>query len=210
MTNQNYKLHGIFPIPVYETYRESELDSTEKKEIGKIIKEGMKRNPINSSSNNSDIFNGKLKKLKQFCEEHIRIYAKEVINPEEKLDFYITQSWLNVNKPGEGHHDHFHSNSIISGVFYIFTEKDDTITFSDPNFKVKEIIKLEQKELNPFNSVNWTFSSNNNELLLFPSWLNHQVKVNEKATIDRISISFNTFVSGTLGKRKYSTELIIK
>ena len=29
MTNQNYKLHGIFPIPVYETYRESELDSTD-------------------------------------------------------------------------------------------------------------------------------------------------------------------------------------
>ena len=60
-----YELNSIFPTPVYTAEREY-LDSAEKKEIEDIIKEGMFRNSGNSTSNNSDIFNGKLKELKQF------------------------------------------------------------------------------------------------------------------------------------------------
>ena len=56
----------------------------------------------------------------------------------------------------------------------------------------------------------WSFPVATNELILFPSWLSHQVRVNEKATTDRISISFNTFVRGTFGSRKDLTELILK
>ena len=33
---------------------------------------------------------------KKFIEEHIKLYVKEVISPEEELEFYITQSWLKV------------------------------------------------------------------------------------------------------------------
>jgi hypothetical protein len=40
--------------------------------------------------------------------------------------------------------------------------------------------------------------------------MDHKVEVNEEATTDRISISFNTFVKGTLGVRKDLTELILK
>ena len=36
--------------------------------------------------------------------------------------------------------------------------------------------------------------SNNNELFLFPAWLDHSVKRNSKATKDRISLAFNVFV----------------
>tara|TARA_Y100000310_G_C20362300_1_gene659562 strand:+ start:81 stop:713 length:633 start_codon:yes stop_codon:yes gene_type:complete len=210
MTNQSSILSGIFPCPVYIVKRNTNLSSKEEKEIGKIIEEGMKSNTGNSSSVNSYIFNGKLKNIKQFCEQQIKQYVEQVINPEEELDFHITQSWLNITKPGENHHSHFHSNSIISGVFYIFTEEDDKITFSDPNTKEKEIIKLEPKGYNVWNSSIWFFPVKNNELILFPSWLHHQVDVNEKATTDRISISFNIFVRGTLGKRNNKTELILK
>ena len=170
----------------------------------------MYKNSGNASSTNSYIFNGKLKKLKQFCEEQLKIYVEQAIVPKEELDFYITQSWLNITKPGEYHHDHSHQNSIISGVFYISTEEDDKITFGDPNVKLRDLIKFEKKEFNVWNSASWFFPSITNELLLFPSWLNHKVDVNEKATTDRISISFNTFVKGTLGSRKDLTELILK
>ena len=211
MTNQDHTIHGVFPTPVYIVKRDTNLSPKEAKEIRKIIdKEGMYNNAGNSTSNNSYIFNGKLKKLKQFCEEHIKTYVEQVIYPKEELDFYITQSWLNITKPGEFHHDHSHNNSLISGVFYISTEEDDKITFSDPNVKLKELIKFEQKEYNLFNSTSWFFPSVTNELVLFPSWLNHKVDTNEKATTDRISLSFNTFVRGTLGIRKNLTELFLK
>ena len=211
MTNQAHTLHGVFPCPVYIVKRDTNLSPKETKEIRKIIdKEGVYKNGSNSISNNTDIFNGKLKNIKQFCEQQLKIYVEKVINPAEELDFYITQSWLNITKPGEFHHEHSHQNSIVSGVFYISTEEDDKITFSDPNAKVKEMIKFEPKEYNLFNSTIWTFFSITNEFLLFPSWLQHQVEVNEKATTDRISISFNTFVRCNLGREHDLTELILK
>ena len=204
-------LSGIFPCPVYRAKRDTNLSPREEKEIRKIIeKEGMYKNTGNFTSNNSYIFNDKLKKIKEFCEQHIKKYVEQVINSKEELDFYITQSWLNVTKPGEYHHEHYHVNSIVSGVFYISTEEDDKITFGDPNAKLRELIKFEPKEYNLWTSTVWFFPSVTNELVLFPSWLNHRVGVNEKATTDRISISFNTFVGGTLGVRKDLTELIIK
>ena len=206
-----YKINAVFPIPVYIVKRDTNLTSREEEEIRKIIEEGMHKNIGNFTSDNSYIFSAdKLKKLKQFCEQQIKIYVEQTINPKEKLDFYITQSWLNITKPGGYHHEHYHQNSIISGVFYISTVENDKIMFGDPNFRIKEIIKLETKEFNFWNAPAWFFSSNNNELILFPSWLNHSVEPNEKATTDRISLSFNTFVKGTLGDHGEATELILK
>ena len=211
MTEQAHTIHGVFPTPVYIVKRDTNLSPKEAKEIRKIIdKEGMYKNAGNSTSNNNYIFNGKLKNIKQFCEEQLNIYVKEVINPKEEFDFYITQSWLNITKPGGYHHNHSHQNSIVSGVFYISTEEDDKITFSDPNIKLKELITFKQKEYNPFNSSSWFFPSMTNDLVLFPSWLDHEVKINEKATTDRISISFNTFVRGSIGSKKILTKVILK
>ena len=206
----NNTLHAIFPTSVYVVNRDSNLSSKEEIEIGEIVKEGMYRNSGNSTSNNAYIFYGKLGKIKQFCEQQIKIYVNETINPKEELDFYITQSWLNITKPGEYHHEHSHANSIISGVFYISTEEDDKFAVADPNFKIKDILKFEPKMFNMWNSNNWIFPVNNNELILFPSWLAHAVHPNIKATRDRISISFNTFVRGTLGNRGSLSELILK
>ena len=156
-----------------------------------------------------DGHNQNLKELKQFCEHHIKAYVKEVISPKEELDFYITQSWLNVTKPGQQHHQHCHPNSIISGVFYVSTEVDDSITFVDQNWTLKEMIKPEIKEFTIWNCPLWFFPVTAGELVLFPSWLQHKVQPNEKATTDRISIAFNTFVRGKLGNQKDLTELII-
>ena len=203
-------IHGAFPCPVYRIKRDLNLTNKEEKEIRKIVQEGMYKNVGNSTSVNSYIFNGKLKNIKQFCEQQLKIYVKEVITPEEELDFYITQSWLNITKPGGYHHNHSHQNSIISGVFYISTEEDDKITFQDPNTKIKHLINFKLKEHTVFNSPEWFFSVNTNELVLFPSWLDHHVESNEKATKDRISLSFNTFAKGIFGDKGSTAELILK
>ena len=208
MTNQPPQIAILFPTPVFVAKSNSDL--TSKEEIEKIIQQGMKKNTSNSTSINSYIFNENLKELKQFCEQQIKIYVEEIICPKEELDFYITQSWLNVNKPGEFHHGHCHSNSIISGVFYISTEEDDKIVFTDPNTKVKDLIEVGFREYNTWNTTNWFLHAITNELVLFPSWLSHKVEPNEKATKDRISLSFNTFVKGALGRNDDLNELILK
>ena len=212
MENDNHVIEGLFPTPLYVTKRDSNSDSIEEKEIEDIIKEGMTRrnNVLDLRTYNTYIFDTKLKKIKEFCEQHIKTYVKEVLNLEEELDFYITQSWLNVVEPGGNILNHHHSNSIISGTFYVATEEDDGIKFEDPNFKTKNLIRFEPKEFNIWNSTYWTLFSKNNELMLFPSWLEHQVISNEKATTNRISISFNTFVKGTFGAASSLNELILK
>ena len=211
MTEQTQQIHGIFPCPIYIAKRDTNLSPKEEKEIRKIIdKEGMYRNAGNSTSNNTNIFNGKLKKIKQFCEQQIKIYVEQIICPVEgDLDFYITQSWLNVNRPGESHYEHCHSNSIISGVFYISTEEDDKIFFADSNVKLKDQMMFASKESSVWNSAGQEIPSVTNELILFPSWLNHMVVVNEKATTDRISLSFNVFAKGSIGDESDLTKAFI-
>ena len=209
--NPAYEMHGIFPIPVYETRRESDLDSSEKKDIEDIIEEGTHPIAFHSFSNNSYIFNTKLKKLKEFCEEHIKIYVKETINPNKETDFYITQSWLNVTKPGESHQNHSHSNSIISGTFYIQTDVGQMINCYDPNQGIKQHIAIHPQEtISVWSADTCSYNVGKNMLLLFPSWLVHGVQPNEQQTKDVISLSFNTFVKGTLGNKENKSQLILQ
>ena len=157
-------INNIFPCPVYTVIRDSNLNTTEIKEIEDIIEEGMEgKNEVNNStSTNSYIFDTRLHNLKEFCEKHIKIYINTIINPKEEVDFYITQSWLTITKPGENHKVHSHQNSIISGVFYVATVEVDKINFYEPN-KVKQVIKFEPKEFNLWNSDSWSFPVTNNE-----------------------------------------------
>ena len=211
----NYQIEGIFPLPVYMAKRDSDLDSTEKKEVEDIIDEGM-HDPTheprggNWTSHNTYIFNNKLTKIKQFCEKHINIYVKEILNPKEEVNYYITQSWLNVTNPGEWHPHHTHANSIISGTFYISIEEGDTITWLDPNSKAKEP-QSTPKEFNSWNTPEWSFTVNNNQLLLFPSWLDHYVPPNQSARSEpRMTIAFNTYAKGGFGTAFNRNELILQ
>ena len=208
----DYGIHGLFPSPVYITKRD--LGGVEEdKEIADLVKEKKIEctDPDNRGSytENTYLFATNLKKLKEFCEQHLKIYTKEVLKIDDKIDFYITQSWINVLEPGGNIHSHWHANSIVSGCFYVATGDDDSLMFSDSNKRLREMISLQQKEFNIWNSTEWFVPSNDNELLLFPSWLVHGVIPNEQQTKDVISLSFNTFVRGTLGSNEGLTELIL-
>ena len=206
-------IDSLFPTPVYSVIRDSELNLEESEEIKSIIEEGLRTNKGNKTTINSYIFETKLKKIKEFCEQHIKIYVKEIINPKEDLDFYITQSWLNVTKPGESHNVHSHTNSIISAAFYIQTDVGQTINCYDPNRRIKQTnaVDIEKSRTNNI----WCgegicFEVKKNMLMLFPSWLEHGVQPNKQQTKDVISISFNTFVKGNLGQRKNLNQLILQ
>ena len=211
ISNKEFGILEIFPCPLYVTKRDSNSDSIEEKEIEDIIKEGLyKDGDLDHYTDNTYIFDTKLKNLKEFCEKHIKIYVKEILNPKQELDFYITQSWLNVVEPGGGIQPHRHSNSIISGAFYQTVEENDKICFHDPNDRrTKCMISIEPNEGNFFNTMGWFHPVKDNLLVLFPSWLEHSVEPNEKATKDRISISFNIFAKGIFGTKGRLDELIL-
>ena len=129
---------------------------------------------------------------------HIRQFGKQVWSINAKQDTPITQSWINVNKKGENHHLHSHPNSFISGVFYYHCNKNDSITFKNPNIAGHSISPKVNENAASYLAANIDFKVTTGVLILFPSWLEHNVKSNLYET-PRISLSFNTQLSGIIG-----------
>ena len=203
----NFTTQGLFPWPIY--IAQGSLDSTDEKDIDDLIGEGVYLNGTGDvHTKDTYIFDTRLNNLKEFCEQHIKNYVKEMLQPQEEVGMYITQSWINVVSPFGNIKPHWHSNSIISGAFYVATEESDKITFVDPNLRLRYQMYAQQKEFNIWNSPNRSIPAKTNQLILFPSMLEHRVDSNIRANKGRISISFNTFAKH-LGKNDGLNELVL-
>lgn len=119
-------------------------------------------------------------------------YAKE-FNITENL--FLENIWININKTKDFNVEHAHPFSLISGTFYVKTNKNSgNIVFNNPNMFIESYVK--EKYIQKYNEVNsnvWKYQPIDNLLLLFPSWIKHYVEPNQSQE-DRISISFNVNV----------------
>jgi len=198
-------VEGLFPIPVYinnidRNFTEQELQFVNDQQNNCIKNEG------NIHTEDSYVLDRKqFKNIKIFLENCCKDYLEKIICPENNIELYITQSWLNYTKENQYHHKHLHSNSIISGVLYFNCNKD-SIKFYNSN--INHTIKPLIKKYNFWNSETWTFPTKTGELFMFPSSLNHGVDVKKEDNI-RISLSFNTFYKGVLGSDTALTKLIL-
>ena len=105
--------------------------------------------------------------------------------------------WSNILKPGDMHRPHTHSNNLISGVFYVESDANANIQFYDPRPQAG-VIFPDVKKVSDTNSSVWFFPSITNRMILFPSWLQHNVPTNT-SNKDRISIAFNVMIKGIVG-----------
>ena len=126
-------------------------------------------------------------------------YSKNVFDKLElKYDsFKITDMWSNVLKPGETHRPHTHSNNILSGVYYVDAVETSGIIFTDPRPQAGVIQPDVNKQILDNASI-IKYDSTTNRMILFPSWLQHYVPVNE-TNKNRISIAFNIMFKGLVG-----------
>ena len=196
------ELFQAFPTPILITKYENDLS----KEIKFVEKQKLQNNGDNGNyrSKNTYLFNNKqLSKIKKFCEDSVKIFSEEIFYLEENLK--ITQSWCNANPKGSIHHAHTHSNSIISGVFYLRLNNDNPPIIFNNEFNWGIAPKI--KKYNIFNSGQLIIPVKAGELILFPSSLNHNVPINKSETV-RLSLSFNTF-SKLLGNEDRLTEMDI-
>jgi len=200
----NSTIKSIFATPIYISKLNRELT---KKELSFIDKNKSisRKSVYNKMSNDSYILNNiEFKNLKKELNLTIQDYFNKIIIPDNNIVPYITQSWLNYTEINESHHKHHHPNSLISGVFYINSDKkfDKIIFFND----IHQIIKPEVKEWNIWNSDCWWFSVETGNIILFPSFLNHMVET-KQGNNTRISLAFNVFIKGKIGKKDNLTEL---
>jgi uncharacterized protein (TIGR02466 family) len=201
-------IQGIFPDPIYlssinRAFYKPEINFTNK------CKNNLYKNEGNYTSKVTYILNNAAyKKLKKDIEKHINIYVEKIICPQNNIKVYITQSWLNYTKEKEYHHTHVHPNSFISGVLYFDADINlDSIQFHKS--QKYSMIKPVVKEFNFFNSDSWKFNVESGDIIMFPSYMTHNVD-NKKGNNIRTSLAFNTFVKGILGGNKSLTELKLK
>jgi len=143
-----------------------------------------------------------MSRVRQFIDSKIKEFVANIMGSDDEV--IITQSWTNRSGKGELHHDHKHPNSIISGVWYPqMHEKLPPITFANER---QRDVSLSIKRFNNFNSETYMLPIKRGELILFPSNLKHSVPANQSDE-ERISLSFNTWVKGSLGDERSLTYL---
>tara|TARA_R100000935_G_scaffold16132_1_gene32071 strand:- start:80 stop:676 length:597 start_codon:yes stop_codon:yes gene_type:complete len=195
------EIENLFPTAVGQRQKESCFSAKEK-----MFLRGLKYIPNTSnqvSENNYLLDAPELSNLRQWIQEAVEEYFVKVYCPESEVSLRITQSWCNTTSKGQIHHEHTHPNSFVSGVFYIQTNVDDRIQFLKSTYRMLEV---QTKDYNAWNSQTWWLPVEEDALLLFPSSLQHSVPP-VKGEKDRISLSFNTFPVGDLGRNIFLNEL---
>ena len=201
----NGNLYSLFGIPLYISSDSYNVNENELKFINEVEKRYQTSHI--SSQNDYILDNEELQGLKQFCQSWLEEYVYGLLCIEQKIKFYITQSWSNYLDTHIDHHMHMHPNSIISGVFYVQTD-GTPIQFYRKNPQSDLLLHLGFTENNEWNSDSVHFNSEQGKVFLFPSSLPHAVSVNQSNT-QRISIAFNTFVKGDIGKAAAYTRLVL-
>jgi len=159
----------------------------------------------NYTSHNKNILDDpKVKNLKLDLNKKLQQYIDEIYQPKENIKSYITQSWINITDPGKWHHKHTHYNSFLSGVFYLSVDNiEDKIFFYNDDYPQ---IYIESKKWTLNNSRKWFLNVSPLDVIIFPSNLIHDVQPTTSNS-PRISIAFNSFITGTLGDYHSATEL---
>ena len=190
----------LFSTPVFKSpekykFNKSELDFIDKQRENAIINQSGNL----FSKNNYVLDSPELKNLKEFCNNNLFIYFYDRFKVKKDIEIYITQSWINFNQKDTSHHRHKHVNSIISSVLFIKGETCPIIFYnSERNLFGNLLSDDDFTAPNEDNTSQVYFKNQNGQLFLFPSTLMHSVAKN-KSDVERISLSFNTFIRGQLG-----------
>ena len=132
----------------------------------------------------------------------VEFYAREVCRVSKRIEFYVTNSWINVYRRGEQAGAHMHHNSLLSGVLYLkATEGGGEIVFHrDVQSQVPfpPSLDLDMDSFNIYNCKSWGHKPKTNDICLFPSVVSHSVDPNE-TNEERWSLAFNVFVRGSFG-----------
>jgi uncharacterized protein (TIGR02466 family) len=200
------KIFELFPTPFFIS--KIEVDSQQLK------------SKINAISDNSELIShdgyehpysdqlfqrSEFLELRNTIQKYVDYFLREVMLCRYD-ESYFSCSWYNINKPNSTHHRHYHPNSIISGVLFVCVPPNSgQLVFISPNIN-RDVVPDKKINVpqNKFSSATFCPVQEAGTLVLFPSFVEHQVSKNESDE-NRYTISFNVFVKGHLGNSRELT-----
>lgn len=109
----------------------------------------------------------------------------------KKSQLYMSSFWINIMGQNCTHSWHIHPRSVVSGTFYISLPVGAKgIEFMDPRMELNMMGLLKRASAKTENQSVVRLRPRAGDLVLFESWMRHQVPLNLGAG-DRISVSFN-------------------
>lgn len=159
--------------------------------LQKVITLPWTNNNSNWGIPNDNFFDEELVTWFERCIEE----TKKEIGLASNIQLPITICWANKTTTLQAHHEHKHTNSFLSGIFYLTSHDDSPTVFTFPNVWTTEFPGIGFEKCRKTNS--FKISPKKSTLILFPSHIMHHVHGHkEKET--RYTISFNTFLSGSI------------
>jgi uncharacterized protein (TIGR02466 family) len=141
--------------------------------------------------------------IRELLMKEIDLYTRELLAVNRKIEFYITDSWINRYRRGHSAGPHVHNNSLISGVLYLKASDDsgDIVFHRDALSLVPfpPSLDLDMDSFNIYNCKSWGHRPKTNDVCLFPSVIMHSVDPNESDE-ERWCLAFNVFVRGDIGQ----------
>lgn len=123
-------------------------------------------------------------RLEKIIQRHAKAFAKDLDWELRGLKPVCDTLWVNVMPEGGSHTSHIHRNAVISGTYYVATpEGAGPIVFEDPRIGLMMAAP-------PGHPTQVSQTPKSGTLLLWESWLRHEVPLN-RAAGNRISVSFN-------------------
>ena len=186
------KTQGMFITPIFTTDLEKDYDLVNKlydlKEKDSV---GSPKSNVKGWHSKEDLY--LQDDFKQITQD-IMFQAQQcfdALSVEKKYGPEMTGLWAMINPPGARNTVHTHPLNFLSGVYYLKVPKNSgNLVFIEPRpqAEVFDPPKKPDVSVHFAHSVQWEAKENN--LIFFPSWLQHEVQQNN-SNEDRIILSFN-------------------
>jgi uncharacterized protein (TIGR02466 family) len=129
--------------------------------------------------------------LERKLRRHVHAYVKSLEFDMAGRSLAMTDCWVNVMTRNVVHGLHLHPLSTISGTYYVQTPRGCSgLKLEDPRLDRTMAAPPRRATARAENQTWITIPAQAGHLVLFESWLRHEVPPNPTAT-ERVSISFN-------------------
>jgi uncharacterized protein (TIGR02466 family) len=129
--------------------------------------------------------------LEKVLDAHVAAFARDLEFDLGSRKLVLDSMWINVLPPGGVHTSHIHPHSAISGTYYVaIPEGASALKLEDPRLGLMMAAPPRKLKAKPENRPFAYIVPRSGTVLLWESWLRHEVPLNESDG-DRVSVSFN-------------------
>lgn len=144
-----------------------------------------------ASMNELHRFSSTFAGLERRITRHVRAFARALDLDLRGREIRMTDCWVNIMPPSAAHSLHLHPLSFVSGTYYVQTPRGcPGLKFEDPRLDRFMAAPPRLPKAGRRNQGHVTYPARAGHLVLFESWLRHEVARN-RVEAERISISFN-------------------